>query len=176
MLIPESAPQAEKLLSPSAQVVMAAMDTRQEPVKLALGQVPTTLTPSQRFVHVPLRQDDRALLLDATLNHQQTTTFILDTGATYTAISQEMAQNLGYDLQHCSYVTITTANGQIRIPKVVLKTVTLNGYTAHNVEATVMPLPRNVPFSGLLGLNFIKRHRITIDPQADRMVIEPQRS
>jgi len=39
-------------------------------------------------------------------------------------------------------------------------------FTAHNVEATVMPLPKISRFSGLLGLNFIRHHRITIDAEA----------
>lgn len=124
-------------------------------------------------VLVPLEQDERALMLTATLDHKQTSRFILDTGATYTAISSDLARRLGYDLNRASHVIITTANGQVSVPKIMLKSVTLNGYTVHNLEATVMPMPANVPFSGLIGLNFIKRYRVTIDSAADHLVLEP---
>jgi clan AA aspartic protease (TIGR02281 family) len=125
-------------------------------------------------VTIPLKSDDRALLLNATIDHEKQVSFILDTGATYTTISRETATALGYDLVNTPKVTITTANGRMLLPKVLLKSVTLNGYTAKNVEATVMNMPKDVPFNGLLGLTFIKRHRITIDSQADHLVIEPQ--
>ncbi len=131
-----------------------------------------TTTPATNYFMVPLKKDNRALMLDATLDDQENATLILDTGATYTAISQSLANRLGYDLTTADRVNITTANGQVSLPKVVLKSLTLNGYTAHNVEATVMPLPNNVPFSGLLGLNFIRQHRITIDAKDQDLVIE----
>lgn len=126
-------------------------------------------------VFIPLEQDERALMVEAVLDNEQAVSLILDTGATYTTISQDLALSLGYDLTHASRVRITTANGQVLLPKILLESITLNGYTAYNVEATVMPMPNNVPFSGLLGLNFVKRHRITIDPAARHLLIEPQK-
>jgi clan AA aspartic protease (TIGR02281 family) len=152
------------------QILMAALDP------LFKGQVALSSVSRSHGapVMVPLERDERALMLHATLDNQQTSTLILDTGATYTSISQELAQSLGYDLEHSPRVSITTANGQVLLPKVTLRSLTLNGYTAYNVEATVMPMPKNVPFSGLLGLSFIKNHRVTIDSAADHLVIEPQ--
>lgn len=124
-------------------------------------------------ITIPLAKDERSLMLEATINRDETGLFILDTGATYTTISTAMALRLGYDLSRAPRVTITTANGQVSIPRITLKTLTIGNYTAHNVEATVMPMPKNVPFSGLLGLSFIKRQRVTIDSAAERLVIEP---
>lgn len=128
---------------------------------------------SKTQVFVPLEKDERALMLEAKLNGQKPVTFILDTGATYTSISTDLAEKLGYDLTTAPRVSITTANGRVSMPKVVLRSLTLNGYTAYNVEATVMPMPKHIPFTGLLGLNFVKRHRVTIDLDAQHLVIEP---
>jgi clan AA aspartic protease (TIGR02281 family) len=157
--------------APHETMLMAAVEPAQ--IKPPLPSVQQQQLLSEEPIRVPLEQDDRALLLEATLNDHTPTRLILDTGATYTSISRELAESLGYDLEHAARIKITTANGQVLLPKIVLKSVTLNGYTAHNVEATVMNMPGNVPFSGLLGLNFVKRHRITIDAQAEHLVIEP---
>lgn len=159
-----------KAASTPVNALLATLETDEE---MAFSPDPDELL---KAVFVPLERDDRALMLEATIDHKATAPLILDTGATYTAISEDLAKKLGYDLKHSPKVMITTANGQVALPKVVLKSLTLNGYTARNVEATVMPLPKNIPFSGLLGLSFVKRHKITIDSQAEHLVIVPQDS
>ncbi len=122
-------------------------------------------------VTVHLNQDGHALTVDTLLNGSKKARLILDTGATYSSISREMAVSLGYNLAHAEKIVLTTANGTTEVPKITLKTVTLDGFTAHNVEATVMTLPKELPFSGILGLNFVKEHRITIDVQAEQLSI-----
>lgn len=153
-------------------ILMAALDPQQSQKKLYVNK-PNSVKSNKQSVLVPLEQDDRALMVEAKLDNRHKINVILDTGATYTAISEDLANSMGYDLTNTPRIRITTANGQVFLPKIILKSVTLNGYTAHNVEATVMPLPKHVPFSGLLGLNFVKRHRITIDAKADHLLIEP---
>lgn len=156
---------------------MAAMAPQPKPwVRLvtrvkALGQGDASTV--RGVVTVPLRRDERALMLDATLDKRTSVRLMLDTGATYTTISEDLAEKLGYDLEGAQQVRITTANGQVMLPRIRLKSISLGGYTATNVDATVMPMPGNVPFSGLLGLSFVKNHRITIDTQASHLMIEP---
>jgi clan AA aspartic protease (TIGR02281 family) len=128
--------------------------------------------PTRRQVVIPFRSDSRALMVDAQLNRQIPMTFVLDTGATYTAISYETAYALGYDLRNTPKINVTTAGGRAEYPKIILREVSVNGYTVHDVEATVMPLPKNAPFSGLLGLSFIRRHKMTIDPISSSLILE----
>jgi clan AA aspartic protease (TIGR02281 family) len=147
-----------------ARLLMAAADK--------FDPIDTQLQP-QEGVSVPLQEDDRALILKARLDQSQTVRLLVDTGATYTTISDELAQKLGYSTAAAPKVSINTANGKIRLPRIRLRSLALNGYTVHNVEATVMPMPKNASFSGLLGLSFIRRYRITIDPEAQRLIIQP---
>ncbi len=156
------------------QAWLATMTSNLHGNDLAHAPEKFKLAVNKHAVRVPLTQDEHALMLQATLDNQQDSTFILDTGATYTSISPELAKQLGYDLKHAPKIIITTANGQVAMPKITLKSLSLNGYTAYNVEATVMPLPKHLAFSGLLGLSFIRHHRITIDSEAQQMMIEPQ--
>lgn len=129
---------------------------------------------TSKAIYVPLKPDKRALMLDAEINKDSNLTMVLDTGATYTAISKEAAEDLGYDLESAPKIWVTTANGRVALPKIRLKTIDLNGYVAKDVDATVMTLPSKVPFSGLLGLSFIRNHKITIDTESDKLLIEPR--
>jgi clan AA aspartic protease (TIGR02281 family) len=122
---------------------------------------------------VPLKRSSQALMLEATLNHQTVGTFILDTGATYTSISREMAEEMGLDLINAPKVRITTANGRIEVPKVLIQTLNVNGVEAHNVEATVIDIRKGSSFAGLLGLSFIKKFKLTIDPVAGQLIFQP---
>jgi clan AA aspartic protease (TIGR02281 family) len=124
-------------------------------------------------VAVPLKSNKNALIVDATLTQGPARTdgaFIIDTGATYTSISQEMAQQLGMNLNNSETVFITTANGRIEVPKVTIQTLNVNGLEAHNVEATVIPVRKGSSFSGLLGLSFIRQFVVTIDPAANQLI------
>lgn len=124
-------------------------------------------------IAVPLKSGRNALMLDAGLKNGEYMAegaFILDTGATYTSISQDMADQLGLDLAHCEKVRITTANGRIDVPKITIETLSVNGLEAHNIEATVIPVRAGSSFSGLLGLSFIRQFVLTIDSQAGQLV------
>ncbi len=124
-------------------------------------------------VAVPLKNSKNALVVDAFVHHAGTQVdgvFIIDTGATYTSISRDMAEQLGLDLTHCETVFITTANGRIEVPKVTLEKLNVNGLEAYNVEATVIPLRKESSFAGLLGLSFIRQFVLTIDPQANQLI------
>jgi clan AA aspartic protease (TIGR02281 family) len=126
-------------------------------------------------IAVPLKNSRNALMVDATLhnhNAQVGGTFIIDTGATYTSISQELAEKLGIDLSHCETVRITTANGRIDVPKVTIETLNVNGLEAHQVEATVIPVRQGSSFSGLIGLSFIRQFVLTIDPQGGQLIFQ----
>jgi clan AA aspartic protease (TIGR02281 family) len=135
--------------------------------------LPLTL-PAPAMAHgdakmVQLKPSRNALILNARLVNQYRHTegdLIVDTGATYTSISKEMAETLGLDMVNCPKVTITTANGRIEVPKVTIETLNVNGLEAHNVEATVIPVHPGSSFSGLLGLSFLKQFIVTIDVQA----------
>lgn len=126
-------------------------------------------------IAVPLKNSKNALIVDALLTQggaQTAGAFIIDTGATYTSISQEMAEQLNLDLRHCETVQITTANGRIEVPKVFLESLNVNGLEAHNIEATVIPVRQGASFSGLLGLSFIRQFVVTIDPEANQLIFQ----
>ena len=121
---------------------------------------------------VPLHENSQALMVDAVLNSKVPGVFIVDTGATFTSISREMADELKLDLQNCEKITITTANGRIQVPKVKIKRLALKGIVGHDIEATVMDIKPGSSFSGLLGLSFMKQYRVTIDADSKQLIFQ----
>ncbi|MEW6201733.1 MAG: retropepsin-like aspartic protease [bacterium] len=60
---------------------------------------------------------------------------ILDTGARYTAISWEVAKDIGYDPAISEKrVSIVTANGVIEVPLINVKSISLKELKVENVE------------------------------------------
>jgi clan AA aspartic protease (TIGR02281 family) len=97
-------------------------------------------------------------------------TFIIDTGATYTVITPRMAQRLGITIDaNTPRLTMLTANGQIRVPKVQIPQLSLGGLVIHNVEAVVQPLGNDPMLAGLLGLNCFKHLEMTV--RADKLIL-----
>ncbi|MDH4379513.1 MAG: TIGR02281 family clan AA aspartic protease [Vampirovibrionales bacterium] len=119
---------------------------------------------------IPLMNQTNALMVSAKLNDRATGTFVVDTGATYTSISQELADSMGPGLRYVGTVRITTANGQIDVPKVVIDRIRINNLEARNVEATVINLHKGGSFSGLLGLSFLRNFQLTINPKSNQLV------
>ena len=166
-----------RLLALNPEAKLSHTSASQNVAMVAAGsQLPSTAykgTAAQ--FSVPLKSNRNALMVDAVLEHdknQAIGTFIIDTGATYTSISQEMAEQMGLDLENCDKVYITTANGRIEVPKVVIDKLNVNGLEAHNVEATVIQVRHGSSFSGLLGLSFIRQFVLPIDPQAGQLIFQ----
>jgi clan AA aspartic protease (TIGR02281 family) len=166
-------PAPNQALLPEPKKATAALSTA--PVPEALTESVATLGPAlkETFAVVPMSNQPKALFIKANINNLSLGHFVLDTGATYMSISKDMAEELGLDLKHTAKVPITTANGTIEVPKVILRSVKVNGLEAKNVEATVMDFKSSSSFSGLLGLSFINRFRLTLDPGKGQMVFEP---
>lgn len=81
--------------------------------------------------------------------------FMVDTGATVTALPASEARRVGVDASKGQLVLLQTANGTARARLVKLDTVTVGGVTLYGVEAVVMEgdglhLP-------LLGMSFLNR-------------------
>lgn len=163
-------------LSPQAAAAIPVANTQSVAMIAAGNQItPAVYQGTVARFAVPLKSNKNALMVDAAITQDSghaVGTFIIDTGATYTSISQEMAEKLGLDLENCDHVFITTANGRIEVPKVIIKTLNVNGLEAHNVEATVIQVRKGSSFAGLLGLSFIRQFVLTIDPQAGQLVFQ----
>jgi clan AA aspartic protease (TIGR02281 family) len=86
---------------------------------------------------------------------------IIDTGASLTAISERLAGQLSLDLARpLRQVTVTTANGRVDAPVVLLPSVDVAGARVTHVEAVVLPLAGD---DALIGLNFLEHFDLSLD-------------
>ena len=97
----------------------------------------------------------------------------LDTGATYTMIPWEIAEILGYNPGASKErIPLITASGVERAPLITLKSISVLGKGADNVQTVVHNLPEKSYVDGLLGLSFLKRFRLSLDFRAGILELE----
>jgi aspartyl protease family protein len=98
--------------------------------------------------------------------------FIVDTGASYTALTSELARKLGLTLS--SKILIHTANGAASARLSVVDDIQVQGARARDVPVVVFDeLPPNV--DGLLGLSFLARFQIVMESTAGKLTISAKR-
>lgn len=115
---------------------------------------------------VPFQKRGTVVVVPATINEKATVRFVVDTGASYTMISQATAKELEIDLEkkHPS-VPFQTANGTIQAPLVSLSSIDVGGLQVKDLTAAVHDVFPDPSISGLLGLNFLSNFRMEIDTQ-----------
>lgn len=93
--------------------------------------------------------------------------FLLDTGATYVAVSAGLAERLA--LERAGSAWFNTANGRVRGDLTWLEEVSLGGFAASDVRGSISPgLEGDV---ALLGMSFLNRFDIEI--RDARMILRP---
>lgn len=135
---------------------------REKAFTLDIPPTPPRLEPES--VSIPLEPDAQVAVVAATLNGSTPATLIVDTGATYTVISYDVAGALRINVGENTPVTeLQTANGVIRAPVVELESVDVGGMKVSRVKAAVHDFSTTTAVGGLLGLNFLKHFRVDID-------------
>ncbi|NLF84267.1 MAG: TIGR02281 family clan AA aspartic protease [Candidatus Gastranaerophilales bacterium] len=114
---------------------------------------------------------------NVTLNNKLKTSFILDTGASYTTISTATANALGISTQNAQTVRVMTGSGYADAKLVKISKIEVQGISATNVEALVLDLPahkgdKSDDMAGLLGMSFLDRFKTTINKQRGQVTLE----
>ena len=119
--------------------------------------------PAVATFQVPFQTRGTSVLVPAKVNGQLVGFFILDTGATFTSVSRQVADVLGISRRDGS-VRLITASGVIQAPLALLEEVDVGGAVARHVPAVIHDLPDAPPsIVGLLGLSFLQRFRVNLD-------------
>jgi predicted aspartyl protease len=87
----------------------------------------------------------------------------LDTGATTTVIDTAMLERIGYGEHFEDRVHITTGSGIEFVPRVTVSQLKALGKTIRRFPVLAHILPPTVAVDGLLGLDFLRRRRLTLD-------------
>jgi clan AA aspartic protease (TIGR02281 family) len=129
--------------------------------------------PEPESVSIPLKAEGQVAIVSALINGRTPADLIVDTGATYTVISYDMAGELQINVNENTPVTeLQTANGVITAPVVELESVDVGGMKLSRVKAAVHDFSTARPVAGLLGLNFLKHFRVDIDTTAHTLHLQ----
>ncbi|MBN1418634.1 MAG: aspartyl protease family protein [Planctomycetes bacterium] len=108
----------------------------------------------------------------AVLNGRLEREFIIDTGASFTVISPTMASQLGIVPDPSGpKVRIHTAGGIREAPTIRLGAIDLGGLVVQDLDVVVMEFP-GAKDIGLLGLDFLKHFRMTLDKDQGELRLE----
>ena len=113
------------------------------------------------------RAGDGHFYVDADVNGARIR-FLVDTGATFVALSPDDARSAGLQIFESDYTArSTTANGVTRVAPVTLRQVELDQLQLFDVRAVVLEKPMPV---SLLGMSFLSRLQ-GYETRADELVL-----
>ncbi len=119
-----------------------------------------------RRASVPIERQGQVVIIQATLNKKLSGRFVVDTGSSYTLISNALARELSIDIgPNAKTLPFQTANGLIQAPVTNLESVAVGGMEIHNLAIAVHDAIPDPQVAGLLGLNFLSNFRMDIDTQ-----------
>jgi clan AA aspartic protease (TIGR02281 family) len=114
------------------------------------------------------------IIVDVTLNGALTRPFAVDTGATYTVISQKLADALRLrPAASTPRITLQTANGRIQVPLLTLDSLAIGDLESSHITAAIHQFDDDSIIEGLLGLNFLNRFQMTVDARARQLILTP---
>lgn len=94
----------------------------------------------------------------------------LDTGATQTVLARVPLLTAGYDLPSTAdAVSVATGSRIERIARLEVETLVCLGHIRDRFSVLVHDLPSSPKIDGVLGLDFLRGHRLTLDFRAGEM-------
>lgn len=96
--------------------------------------------------------------------------FTIDTGAERTVISRELAMRLG--LEKGQNVNVTSMTGQSSVGTVIIPAFSVSSAGSSRVEAPTL-LAANLGAPGLIGVDTLKNHAVTINFDTNVMTVRP---
>jgi clan AA aspartic protease (TIGR02281 family) len=149
--------------------VMLAAATESESGQAGLGADPGA-EPSvlqHQDVAVPTYRVGQTFVVQVRLNGSRDAKLILDTGAEISLLSHDVVLDLGlFPTSSTPTVTLNTVSGTVRADVIIIERMAVGGAEAHGVAVAVHDLPEAPPgVDGLLGLTFLNKFVVTLDPQ-----------
>jgi aspartyl protease family protein len=147
----EESPEGIKLIDASSRG--ATVEINGEALKLDLSsRISAQFSPRQATT-VAIQLDQNHYRTSGAINGRPVM-FIVDTGATITAMNSNQAAALGLDLSRARPVNATTASGQVGSLQLVVERIDVGDIQVSNL--LVLVLPGEFPEEILLGMNFLR--------------------
>ncbi len=129
-------------------------------------------------ITIPLQKIGGAFVVQANLNNERTAHLIVDTGASMTVLSTNIALDLGIlGTTDNELLTVNTAGGSVQVNMNYLSSLHVGTAQAKHVAVAIHDLP-DIPeqIEGLLGMSFLKHFLVTLDAEHARLILRPKPS
>jgi clan AA aspartic protease (TIGR02281 family) len=98
--------------------------------------------------------------------------FLIDTGAAYTALSKDVVALLSIPVDPQRALVIAPAQGRtFRAPVITIQELRVGGFRIVKVAAVVLDFPQELRIDGILGMNVLRRFRLTIEADTGTLVL-----
>lgn len=102
-------------------------------------------------------------------------TYLFDTGASYTTITRDQARRLGIHVpEHAPSLEFNTAAGLRKSPMVYLPKLRIGKVTIEGLLVSVCDSCATARYPGLLGINVMREFHVALDYQARHMQLTPR--
>ena len=96
-----------------------------------------------------------------------------DTGASTTVIRESALRDIGYAPELINeFASFGDASQSHLVPKFTLKSLSLAGARVENIEALAYTIPEEHGIDGVVGLNFLRHFKITLDFGQGKLMLE----
>ena len=127
-------------------------------------------------ITIPLTKSGGSFVVPVLLNQERFAQLIVDTGASMTVLSTQVAIDLGIlGTTDNELLTVNTAGGSVQVNMNYLSSITVGTARATNVAVALHDLP-DIPehIEGLLGMSFLKHFLVTLDAEHAQLILRPK--
>ena len=127
-------------------------------------------------ITIPLTKSGGSFVVPVMLNQERLAQLIVDTGASMTVLSTQVAIDLGIlGTTDNELLTVNTAGGSVQVNMNYLSSITVGTARATNVAVALHDLP-DIPehIEGLLGMSFLKHFLVTLDAEHAQLILRPK--
>jgi len=118
-----------------------------------------------------LGEMDSRLTVKVAVGNSGAFNFIIDTGAERTVVSRELAGNL--QLLPGMPVNLTSMTGRTSVDTVIVPELFIQSIGQRHTIVAPALYARNLGAAGLLGIDTLSKHQVSIDFEAETMVVRP---
>ena len=164
--IPEKyRPDAEMRKTPDKKI--SAPETKEKPVP-----PPSVPKASEsEGIEVTLFRRHELFLTEVILNGKVKQYFIVDTGASFTLISKQTANELGITVdENTPFIRVASVTDVLLTPLVTLRSIRAGKAEVENIEVLIHTMPN---YQGLLGNSFLNKFKVVIDSLNGKMTLFP---
>ncbi|GJL65829.1 MAG: hypothetical protein NPIRA05_08000 [Nitrospirales bacterium] len=139
-------------------------------------QKPSSQDEELEVVTIPVTSYGGSLLVTVQLNQTREAQLILDTGATMTVLSQDVALDLGLiSSSKTQLTTVYTAGGPIQVNVSTIESIQAGTAQVHDVDVAIHDLPDGQKdIDGLLGMSFLNHFLVTLDTNQGVLHLQPR--